>query len=547
MDRRVVLVGATGVFGRRLAGLLAARSDITLVLAARREAPLRALAAELAGCAATLEVAAFDRTRPDALAALAPWAVVDAAGPFQDSDFALPRAAIAAGAHYVDLADARSFVAAFPAALDQEARAKGVLAVTGASSTPALSNAVLDRLTAGWSSIDAVRVAISPGARAPRGLSVMRAILSYVGRPVRLFAAGRWAEAPGWSRLARLEFPGLGRRWAALCETPDLDLLPARFAPRREAVFLAGLELSVMHLGLWLLAWPVRLGLVRSLEPLARPLLALAGLLSRAGSDRGGMVVEARGERTPGRPAFARWGLCAEAGSGPHVPAAAAAALLRGLAKGRIVARGATACVGLLTEADILAELTHLPIRTEVIETWPDHPALLRRLMGPAFDALPASLRTVHAGTATATFHGAGRARGARAPIPTLARALLGLPRAGAYPDLAVTISPEGPAELWTRAFGPRRFTSRLVSLAEPGCFEEGFGPLRFRFDLQGAPSGFRWRLRGWRFGPLPLPLALAPRIRATTFDRDGAYRFRVLVAHPWLGVIFGYAGRLET
>ena len=517
------------------------------MLAARRDGPLRALAADLAGGSARLEVAAFDRTRPDALAGLAPWAVVDAAGPFQDSDLALPRAAIAAGAHYVDLADARRFVAGFPAALDVEARARGVLAVTGASSTPALSNAVLDRLTAGWSSVDALSVAISPGARAPRGLSVMRAILSYVGRPVRLFADGRWRTAAGWSRLARLDFPGLGRRWTALCETPDLDLLPARFAARREALFLAGLELSVMHLGLWLLAWPVRLGLIRSLEPLAKPLLAVAGLIAWAGSDRGGMVVEARGERTPGRTAVARWGLCAEAGSGPNVPAAAAAALLRGLADGRISARGAIACVGLLSEAEILAELTHLPIRTSSLEVWPDHPSLLRRLMGPGFDALPQAVRTVHAGEAMATYRGRGRARGGGSIIPALGRAIIGLPEPGAYPTLAVTIAPLGRSESWTRDFGPRRFSSRLTSLPALGQFEEGFGPLRFRFDLQPTSQGFRWRQQGWRFGPIPLPGALAPRIRATTFARDGVYRFRVLVAHPWLGVIFGYAGRLES
>jgi hypothetical protein len=34
--------------------------------------------------------------------------------------------------------------------------------------------------------------------------------------------------------------------------------------------------------------------------------------------------------------------------------------------------------------------------------------------------------------------------------------------------------------------------------------------------------------------------------MRARTFARDGVYRFRVLVAHPWIGVIFGYAGRLS-
>ena len=168
--------------------------------------------------------------------------VVDAAGPFQNAAPTVARAAIAAGLHYVDLADARDFVAAFPE-LDATARAANIAALTGASSTPALSNAVLDDLTADWREITSVEVAISPGARAPRGRSVVEAILSWTGRPVRVFEDGDWRSRSGWSGLVTREFGAAGRRRLSLCETPDLDLLPARFRPTRSALFLAGLEL----------------------------------------------------------------------------------------------------------------------------------------------------------------------------------------------------------------------------------------------------------------------------------------------------------------
>lgn len=281
MTRRVILIGATGAFGERLARLLAPWPDIELVLAARRQDPLQALAAELA-----LEWARFDREQPETLGLLRPWAVVDAAGPFQTSDLRLARAAVAAGAHYVDIADGRAFVAAFPAALDAEARARGVAAITGASSTPALSNAALDAITRDWREIKRVTVLISPGARAPRGLSVLRAILSYVGRPVRVFTGGAWRDEPGWSGVRRLVIPGLGSRLASLCETPDLDIMATRATS--EARFLAGLELGLLHIGLWLLSWPVRWKLITSLEPYARSLQAMAGLAAPFGSDRGG-------------------------------------------------------------------------------------------------------------------------------------------------------------------------------------------------------------------------------------------------------------------
>jgi len=282
VKRRIVLVGATGAFGERLARLIAPWPQVELVLAARGVARAQTLAREL-GC----QAAGFDRDLPETLASLEPWAVVDAAGPFQGGDLVLARAAVAARAHYVDIADGRAFVAGFAADLDAAAREAGVLAVTGASSTPALSNAALDAMTEGWREIDTVTAAISPGARAPRGLSVVRAILSYAGRPVRVFAGREWRTEPGWSGLARIDFPGVGPRLASLCETPDLDVLAGRV--RTQARFLAGLELVPLHLGLWLLAWPVRLGLLTSLEPAARPLRAMADLAAPLG-DRKSVV-----------------------------------------------------------------------------------------------------------------------------------------------------------------------------------------------------------------------------------------------------------------
>lgn len=540
----MLLVGATGAFGSRLAERLAGIAGLDLILAARSMPALRRLSETLAPMAiATLSVAIFDRRRPE-FAALAPNAVVDAAGPFQDGDLTLARAAIETGAHYVDLADARAYVAACPSALDAAANAKGVLAVAGASSTPALSHAVLDELVAGWRAVDTIVVAILPGARAPRGLAVMEAILSWTGQPVRVFRRGRWGEAPGWSGLRRLRVPGLGPRFASLCETPDLDLLPARFAPRDEALFLAGLEVPLMHLGLCLLAWPVRLGLLATLRPAAPWFRAAAGPLSVLGSDRGGMVVEAEGRDGEGRRIRARWSLVAERGSGPRIPGAAAAALVRALHEGRETRTGAQACVGLLTRDAILAELADWPITTRLDESWPDDPSLFRRLLGRRFDALPAQVRLVHG--SGGRFEGAAVARAGRGPFARGLARLVGLPRSG-LTSVAVDIERAADGEVWTRRFGPRAFRSRLVPADGIGQFEERVGPLRLRFDLRPTPIGVMWRLVGWRLGPLPLPFALAPRVLARGEARAGGYGFTVVVAHALLGPIFAYRGSLAA
>ncbi|NGM52211.1 DUF4166 domain-containing protein [Caulobacter sp. 602-2] len=546
--KRVVLVGASGVFGARLARMLARRADIDLVLAARRLEPLEALRTDLCNQdpAAGIEIALVDRERPGNLERLGATVVIDAAGPFQGQDGAFAKAALAAGAHYVDLADARDFVAAFPERLAACALEAGRWAITGASSTPALTCAAADRLTAGWTRIDRIEAAISPGARAPRGLSVIRAILRWTGGPVAVFSGGRLVERPGWSRPRRLAFPGLGRRWTSLAETPDLDQLRQRYAPTRDALFGAGLELAPLHLGLWLLSFLRRWRLVSTLEPLAAALNAGAGLLAPLGSDRGGMTVRAEGLDAAGAPIAARWSLWAERGAGPNVPAAPAAAVAGALLDGALDAPRACSCVGLVDLSALLAPLDGLPITTRIDTAAPAAPGVFPRALGAAFADLPAFVRAAHLGEETTTLVGRARARGGGG-LAALARRLQGLPEPGTHAT-TVSIAPrKDGCEAWTRRFDGRTFASRIRPAADdPFAFEETVGALTFRFHAAPYAGGFSWNFESWRLGALPLPAAWAPRTRARTFERDGTYRFRVLVAHPWLGVIFGYAGRLK-
>jgi NAD(P)-dependent dehydrogenase (short-subunit alcohol dehydrogenase family) len=366
VTRRVLVVGGTGGFGRRLVEGLVATTDLDIVIGARNLDRSRALAARFPpGRASAIELDTRTVTAT-ALSAAGAFAVVDTSGPFQGWDYRVARAAIAAGMHYVDLADARDFVAGFPA-LDTEAQAAGVVALTGASSTPALSHAALDQLTAAWRRIDRIEIAISPGNKAaPRGLAVIRSILSYAGQPVRVFDSGTWVARPGWGMLTRRDMRALGRRWLSLCETPDLDLVPLRFAPRDAAIFRAGLELSLIHLGLWLLSLGVRARLVPTLLPLASLLRWGADLLRSFGTDRGGMFVEAVGIDADGEHIRAAWSLVAAAGDGPVIPTLPVLAVIRILAAGGKIEPGARACVGILDLAKIEREFAPYHIDTEI-------------------------------------------------------------------------------------------------------------------------------------------------------------------------------------
>jgi saccharopine dehydrogenase-like NADP-dependent oxidoreductase len=269
---KVLILGASGVFGSRLAERASTEPGVELTLAARNLARLEKVAQDLAGEPRCLTM---DRNRVTAHDFSAFDLVIDAAGPFQSSHMRVVESAIAARVPYVDLADGREFVRDFPR-YDDVAKGAEVPLVTGASSIPALSHAVIDALTQGWQRIDHLRIGIYPGNRAPRGLSVVEAILSYVGKPVRVLREGAWTEVPGWGLTQREDIPGIDKRWASVCDTPEQDLLVERYAPREGAEFFAGLELGILHLGLAAMSLPVRWGWANSLRPLARPMLAIA-------------------------------------------------------------------------------------------------------------------------------------------------------------------------------------------------------------------------------------------------------------------------------
>ena len=533
----------------RLVAGLAATTDLAVIVAGRDLARAEAVARTVPqgrGRAARL-----DATRSDAaeLRALGAAIVVDAAGPFQGGAPALARAAIEAGLPYLDLADGRDFVAAF-SALDPAARTKGVVALTGASSTQALSNAALDALTEGWRSLETVRVAIVPGNRAPRGLSVMRAILSYSGRPVRVLRVGAWQNRPGWGLLRRIAVPGLGRRLASLCETPDLDILPARFPGLRTALFRAGLELPALHLGLSLASLPVRWRLLPSLVPFARPFLAMAGWLDRFGSDRGGMSVEVLGRDATGRPARAVWGLVAEAGDGPFVPTLPALAAIRRLTDPAAapIPPGARACVGVLPLAAIEAEMERLAIRTRRDS---DHPVpLFERALGAGFARMPGAIQALHGSVGDGAFRGRAEVRRGRGPVVALVALIFRLPPAMADGPVRVGIEPDldAGAERWTRHFPGRHFSSRMERAGPDGSgrLRERFGPFVMDLAVSAHADGLDMVVTGWRFGPLPLPRALRPTTQAgERIDAQGRFRFDVALFLPLVGLLVHYRGWL--
>jgi hypothetical protein len=360
---RVLILGGYGFFGSRIAAALARDPRIELIVAGRNADKATALAYQL-GLTAEHAVK-LDATAPNFTGLLRKFGVktlIHTAGPFQGQGYEVARAAIAAGSNYLDLADGREFVGGI-ARLDGEARAAGVSVVSGASSLPALTSAVIDRYLPQFSRLDAVRTGITSGAVIP-GPATLRGVLGYCGKPFRVLENGAWGSAYGWLDTRRHEFPRpVGARWLGRCDVPDLDLLPQRYPSLKSVSFHAGFASDTAHRLIEKLALQVRAGKLADAA-------MFTGLLSRLGrwmqplfSDRGAMFVRLEGLDDDGVPLALTWNLVARENHGPRIPCGPAISLARKLAAGVGVPAGAMPCMGLLSVEDILDTLKGLAIR----------------------------------------------------------------------------------------------------------------------------------------------------------------------------------------
>lgn len=363
---RVLVLGAHGFFGTRLVERLAGDARLHLLLG-RRNPDARAACAWPATPRAIVEPWRIDLSHADfaqRIGASGAHAVVHLAGPFQGQDYAVARASIAARAHYLDLADGRRYVAGI-GTLDADARAAGVLVASGASSVPALSGAAIEALVADGMQPLEIDIGIAPGNRSTRGLATVAGVMSYCGERVTGWRDGAPRNEIGWQSLRSERYPEpAGARWLACCDVPDLQLLPALYPGVRSVRFGAGTELRWMMLALWLMAALRRARLVPGWARSAGLLKRASDALVRFGSDVGAMHVRVTGRDPSGPVRTRQWTLVAEGGDGPWIPVCPAAALVRKLAAGAIDIRGARACVGLLSLAEIEAEFAGLAIRT---------------------------------------------------------------------------------------------------------------------------------------------------------------------------------------
>ena len=365
---KALVLGGYGNFGARICRALAQDASIELIVGGRDLDRATAFAQSLSGTARGMRIDMQSTELARAIREAGAELVIHTAGPFQNQDYRVPHAAAAAGAHYIDLADGRRFVRDFPTALDATFRNAGRVAVSGASTVPALSSAVVDHLTQDWKAIRSIDICIAPAQGAPRGEATLAGVLAYCGAPIRIWQEGRWVERLGWARPTTVAFARMKPRRGALCDIPDLELFPARYAGVQSVMFRAALEVGFTQHAFAFLAFLRRAGLLRAPQKLAPLFHATGGMFDAFGTALGGMVVRVDGVDARGTAARRAWHIAADDNHGPEIPCMAAILLARRIARGEALPLGARACTGLLALSEFAPEFARWGMVTDVVD-----------------------------------------------------------------------------------------------------------------------------------------------------------------------------------
>jgi len=547
---RILILGGYGVFGGRLAELLSDLANVELLIAGRDLCRAEAFCAKYVGQARVIPVRLDRRDIAKGLVSERPNLVVDASGPFQDYGdhrYSVIEACIASGVDYVDFADAADFVFGV-AALDERAKATGVFVLSGVSSFPVLTAAVL-REMARTMEIVAVEGGIAPSPYAGIGLNVMRAVVGYAGAPVKLWRDGRPGQGVGLAESLRFTVAVPGRLplrsiHFSLVDVPDLQVIPPEHRTMTDIWMGAGPVPELLHRILNLLAKARHRWRLPSLVRLSRLFYAVLNRM-RFGEHRGGMFVRARGV-ADGKAVVRSWHLLAEGDDGPYIPSMAIEAIVRKLLAGERPAAGARPATRALELADYETLFAGRSIFTGFRGDESARP-LYRQVLGSAFDALPLRLKELHGSSAARRWIGQGEVRHGSGLLARIVRTLVGFPQAASSVPVTVTFTPENGAERWVRSFDGKKFSS-LQSLGtgrDEHLLVERFGVASFALALVLEGGKLYLIPRRWSLLGIPMPAFLLPRGTSSEYEEADRFHFDVEISAPVIGLIVAYKGRL--
>lgn len=483
---------------------------------------------------------------------LAPDLVIDASGPFQDygeNGYSVIETCIRFKVNYLDFADAAAFVFGV-SQFDQAAKDAGIFILSGVSSFPVLTAAVLREMSKTME-IESVQGGIAPSPYAGIGLNVMRAVVGYAGAPVKLTRNGVQTTAPGLaeSRRYTIAVPGrmpLRNIRFSLVDVPELQVLPREHPTLRDIWMGAGPVPESLHRMLNLLAHARAKFNLPSFVPLA-PLFYKVLNLMKFGEHRGGMFIHVTGHQD-GALVERSWHLLAEGDDGPYIPSMAIEAIVRKLLSNITPEHGARPATQALSLADyetLFEKRTlYMGFRGLPNKTAP----LYRQVLGDAFDQFPPQVQAIHDDTRDRTWTGTARVQRGTGLISKALGSAFGFPAPSTQIPVSVQFTPLKDGEKWTRRFGDQCFSS----IQKPGTgrndqlIAERFGPITVALALVQKDDKLFLIPRRWSLLGISLPKMLLPSGSSFETQVDGKFHFDVQISAPLIGLIVAYQGELE-
>ncbi|MBL4853367.1 MAG: DUF4166 domain-containing protein [Robiginitomaculum sp.] len=546
--RKVLIIGGYGQFGGRLCQRLSDIANIKVLVAGRNLSKAEALCKQHGG---NLSPQAFDLEADieTQLKALEPWLVIDAAGPFQSvfgHSYALPETCMRRGIHYIDLSDSGEFTKGI-AALDTEAKRHGVAVISGASSVPALSSAVVDAAKPRFARITSIEGGISPGGKIDIGLSVTRAVLSYLGKPLKIFVGGTWMHEFGYARVHKHKIALIGEpalnRYFGLCDAPDLLLFPQHYKGVDTVRFYGSQELWLIHISICILAWLQKRKIVRNLQNHARFFSRVGTWLGRFASERGGMYMHILGIDSAGSPISQQWNLIASEGDGPFIPTLAAEILTRRWLE-QDPRPGARPALSQISLGEFEQAFSSLAIKSEFEDMKPA-PYLYQQVLGENFDELPDALRAGHAVSNTKIMSGRVDVVRGKNPLSYLAATCIGFAKTGTDQPITIIMDVKNQKEVWTRTIDGQSFRSVLSKDKRPHEIYERFGPVKFKMLFRIENEKLYYDIVSAKLLGLPFPKFLLPKSVSHERVQGGRFFFDVEIKLPVLGRLISYKGWL--
>ena len=442
-----MIIGGYGVFGGRIAELVSDISEIELIICGRSFVRAATFCDSYQGQAKVKPLQLDRNDIEHTLKAERPDLVVDASGPFQsygDDCYNLIKVCIAAKINYLDFADAADFAFGI-SQFEDDARAAGIFVLSGVSSFPVLTAAVLREIAKSMDITSVVGgIALSPYAGI--GLNVMRAVVGYAGEEIKLRRNGVETHAMGLTESMQFTIAVPGRLplkniHFSLVEVPDLQVIPLEHNTLKDIWMGAGPVPEILHQILNLLAKARAKFRLPSLVPMSSLFYKVLNLM-KFGEHRGGMFVKARGQAN-GIEVEQSWHLLAEGDDGPYIPSMAIEAIIRKLLLGQRPEIGARAATKALSLEDYEQLFTGRTIYSGMSNPVPQTSPLYRHILGIAFDTLPCQVQKIHDSTKTRTWAGQAEVRRGKGWAARTFAKIIGFP--DATPKISVTVTPHFP------------------------------------------------------------------------------------------------------